>query len=225
MSFIRTCALGALASATLATAAQAVVVPAVSAVAVSRDRTTGASGPQVVGTDYPAAEGPFQAVDGSVNTKYLNFNGAGLDGAGTSVANPTGLVATFASPVAINSFRFATANDFPSRDPGSVLIEGTNSTPDASLPGSAFTQVYSGPTGIASGQDRFTFGPSINFANTTAYSSYRVIITDLVRVPGNAPTNSQFSEIEFSSNGVVPEPASLGLLGLGGLTLLRRRRA
>jgi formylglycine-generating enzyme required for sulfatase activity len=45
----------------------------------------------------------------------------------------------------------------------------------------------------------------------------------LSRMPG-APTTESYG-IGFRVASVVPEPASLALLGLGGLTLLRRRRA
>jgi len=36
----------------------------------------------VLNINYPDAEAPAKAIDGDLNSKYLNFAGAGLDGSG-----------------------------------------------------------------------------------------------------------------------------------------------
>ena len=76
----------------------------------------GATAANAAGTS-PGGEGPELAVDGDTNTKWLNF-----DGAGGAI-----LVLDFGAPMPVDGYRFATANDFPERDPVSWTIEGSNS--------------------------------------------------------------------------------------------------
>jgi hypothetical protein len=180
--------------------------------------------------NYPGGEDPKKAIDGDISTKYLNFDGAGLDDNGNRLTNPTGFLLTLSTkgPAPINGFRLATGNDAPSRDPAMITIEGTNragtSTDLANTDDdSDWTLIYSGQTGLHVDQVRTTWGDWITFPTSDTYKSYRVIITDLIRYADNAPTNSQFGEIQLANN-VVPEPASIGLLGVGGLLCVRRRR-
>lgn len=208
----------------------AVTLPTDAVAGMSRDRITGNSS---TFTNFPAAENPAKATDGiSVGgNKYLSFTGAGLDSTGAPTASPTGFIVVLSNPSAINQFRFAIANDTPSRDPANVLIEGTNKAGNAvdlasSSLGTDFTLVYSGISGIDSGDARnspttASYGDFINFATSAQYRAYRVTITDLVRVPPNAPTNFQFAELELN---LVPEPSSSMLAGIGALALFRRRR-
>ena len=202
------------------------------ATAVARSRTNGdtvaltkfsGSGSNVGTYSGTTGEGPASAIDGSLTTKYLTFDGAGLndDGSANQAKNQTGVLIRLLVPTAIDSFVFGTGNDFPSRDPGAIQIEGTNST-DALPTQDQFSPVYTGGTGIDNTTPRSSFGSTVSLGGlSTPYLQYRVIVTDLVRFPGSAPTNLQFSEIQLSA---VPEPASLSLLGLGGLALLRRKR-
>ena len=208
----------------------AVTLPTDDVAGVSRDRVTGNSS---LFTNYPGAEGPAKSIDGiSIGgNKYLSFTGAGLNSSGNISANPTGFIVVLSTPSAINQFRFAIANDAPSRDPATILIEGTNSLGTAaqlaaSSLGTDFTTVYSGISGIDAGDPRNTastssYGDYVNFTTSAEYRAYRVIITDLVRYDGNAPTNSQFAELELN---LIPEPSTSLLAGLGSLVLLGRRR-
>lgn len=68
---------------------------------------------------YPAGEGPAQAGDGNINTKWLDFTEVG------AVLNMT-----FASNTTIAGCRLATANDSPERDPSSWRLQAStnNST-------------------------------------------------------------------------------------------------
>ncbi|CAF4562773.1 unnamed protein product [Rotaria sp. Silwood2] len=78
------------------------------------------------------------------------------------------------------AIRFATANDFPNRDPITVTLEGTNVTTIEALHlGSSWTLIYSGPTGINSttAPARSRYVPQQNFSNTIAFRSYRLLIT------------------------------------------------
>ena len=108
----------------------------------------------------PGGEQPTAVIDGTPNTKYLNFGGVNsgfivTPGSGSSIAQ---------------SAQFRTGGDSPGRDPSNVSIYGTNdpistlstswsliSTFDANLP-----------------NDRLTTSAPIDFTNGTAYSSYRV---------------------------------------------------
>lgn len=69
--------------------------------------------------NYPSGEGPAQAGDGSLSTKWLDFTQNG------SVLN-----VTFSSNTTIGGYRMATANDEPARDPGSWRVQAStdNST-------------------------------------------------------------------------------------------------
>jgi hypothetical protein len=68
---------------------------------------------------YPAGEGPVQAGDGNLNTKWLDFTET------SAILNMT-----FASNTTIGGYRFATANDAPERDPVSWRLQAStnNST-------------------------------------------------------------------------------------------------
>ncbi|CAF3738117.1 unnamed protein product [Rotaria sp. Silwood1] len=104
---------------------------------------------------YPSsAEDPPKVIDGLLSTKYLNFGLQSTDGA--VLNNPGVNTGFFVTPtistasVAV-ALLFATANDFPNRDPLTVTLEGTNATNVGALHlGSSWTLIYSGPTGIDS---------------------------------------------------------------------------
>lgn len=188
-------------------------------------------------TNFPGPEGPAQSIDDDTGSKYLSFQGAGLNNAGELETSPTGFVVVLDSPAAIGGVQFTTANDYASRDPGIVQIYGTNMAGSAAeIADTAIaddlTLVYDGTTGIpaysevggsAVTEGRYETAPAQYFPESAEYGAYVVIITDLVRYEGNAPTNFQFSEVALLQ---VPEPSTLALVGLGGLGLigLARRR-
>jgi hypothetical protein len=64
------------------------------------------------GGSSPGGESPAEAVDGSLNTKWLDFNKAPL-------------VLDYGSTVIATGYRFATANESPERDPVSWTLEGS----------------------------------------------------------------------------------------------------
>jgi hypothetical protein len=74
--------------------------------------------------------------------------------------------------------------------------------------------ITSGTLPVVAGRN--TDMPMVEFANTTAYASYKVIF------PTNqgSATSIQLSEFDL----LVPEPTTLGATGTFALGLLRRRR-
>ncbi|CAF2695067.1 unnamed protein product [Rotaria sp. Silwood2] len=129
------------------------------------------------------SEQPPKAIDGFLSTKYLNF---GNNGAPENIRNNSGantgffVVPSISNASVAVAIRFATANDFPNRDPITVTLEGTNVTTIEALHlGSSWTLIYSGPTGINSttAPARSRYVPQQNFSNTIAFRSYRLLIT------------------------------------------------
>jgi hypothetical protein len=145
----------------------------------SAGQSTGASN----GIYSGPAEVPPKAIDGSLASKYLNFGFQGTTGA---VLNNPGAGTGFYVTPSISTaslaigLLFATANDWPNRDPITVTLEGTNATSIAALNlGSSWTFIYSGPTGIdpLNAPPRSTYVPQQKFSNTIPYSSYRLLLT------------------------------------------------
>lgn len=133
--------------------------------------------------NYPAAQNPPNAIDGSTSTKYLNF---GNPSSGCSGSSATGIDTGYYITPSISNISvavgllFATADDSPNRDPITVTLEGSNATSTAALnSGSSWILIYNGSTGISPSIDpgRLTYVPQQNFFNTLAFSSYRLLIT------------------------------------------------
>ncbi|MBN2271198.1 MAG: lamin tail domain-containing protein [Sedimentisphaerales bacterium] len=133
-------------------------------------------------TNWPAAETPPMAIDDTVTTKYLHFEGPGT---GFQVTPSVG-------KTVVTGLTFTTANDAPGRDPIAYALYGSNVSID-------------GPyTPIATGQivdfrqatewPRFTKNVTpISFANSTGYDHYQLIFT-AVRTAGNYV---QIADVEF----------------------------
>jgi hypothetical protein len=66
----------------------------------------------------PVGETPPNLVDNNLTTKALDLNFV-------SNGNVTNFVFTFSSPQKFNGYRWATANDFESRDPASWTVSGS----------------------------------------------------------------------------------------------------
>ena len=126
-------------------------------------------------TNHPGGEPAGAITDQNNGTKYLNF---GRWGSGAIVTPAYG------SSV-VQSMRMTTANDAPARDPGSWELYGTNdtvtSTDNSEGTDENWTLIASGDANLP--DDRQVFGPVYDFANATAYTSYKIIFPTLKNGP------------------------------------------
>ena len=162
----------------------------------------------------PAAEGVTNAIDNTTN-KYLNF----VDFGSGFIVSPS------RGPSIVRGIRIYSANDAAGRDPASFILEG------AASPNGPFTAIYGSnitlpgggenrnPTGLPLDPNTQDFA-AVLFANSTPYATYRVTFPTL-RDSGDI--GMQIAEVELLGT-IVPEPATLGLVSIGALGLLRRRR-
>jgi hypothetical protein len=159
---------------------------------------------------YPDGEAPGYAIDGTLS-KYLNFG----------AANSGFIVTPGMGSTIVDSFQLTTANDSPERDPSSWELYGTDdailSGDNTEGTGEIWTLIASGA--VALPEDRDMLGPLVAISNSTAYASYKMLFTGLK--DAGAANSMQIAEIQLYG---VPEPATICLLGLGGLSLLRRRK-
>lgn len=178
------------------------------------------SNPNISFSNSPGQEGPANAIDGIIGTKYLNFGG------GRNGEAQTGLIVTpFLGATTVQSMRITTANDHSSRDPatwelwgtndainhaeanhGTSIIPGVNwsliASGDANLPGSLpgggeFLPSPPNPpnTPNPANDGRLMEGPLYSFSNATAYSSYRIVFPT-VKDPA-AANSMQIAEVQL----------------------------
>ncbi|CAF3395091.1 unnamed protein product [Rotaria socialis] len=139
---------------------------------------------------YPPHEGPQNAFDLSVDTKYLSF---GNDVEGDSTGEEglhTGFYVTPNRDLSCaQGFYFTTADDFPERDPMMITIEGSYES-NLTL-GSSWNLIYNGPSGLEIDPGRKSTGMDKYILDEQWFSSYRVLVT-AIRDQGNATQYSQF---------------------------------
>lgn len=166
----------------------------------------------------PAGEVVSHAID-DVGQKYLNFLDLSSGFKVTPSANPGSLPVT--------ALRLYTANDAEPRDPASFQLLGSNT--DLNGP---WTAIASGNLALPAGRNAAgnavvipptgnltAFYQEIAFTNDLPYNHYQLVFPTLKDAA--AANSMQIAEVELL---VVPEPASLALLGLGGLALLAARK-
>ena len=161
---------------------------------------------------YPGNEAPQNAIDGDVNTKYLNF---GEQNSGFIVTPAIG-------PTTLDGFQITTANDSPERDPVVWMLYGTNDAITTVDNGDGTDEDWTLICGgtMALPDERLTAGDMVSIANQAeAYTSYMMQFESVK--DGDAANSMQIPEIQFYG---VPEPATIALLGFGGLALLRIRK-
>lgn len=131
-------------------------------------------------------EPPGNLVDGSPNTKYLNF----------SKTNAGFIITPTAGPSVLTSFEWFTANDAAERDPASYQVYGTNdpiTTPSNGL-GTAenWTLLTSGALNAPTA--RLVSAGVTSVGSPAAYRSYKWLATSL---RGPNPNSLQIGEIRF----------------------------
>jgi len=178
----------------------------------------GASDPILAIQELPASEypvnpnyeGPANVIDTTLE-KYLNF---GEENSGFIVTP------AFGSSI-VDSFQITTANDSEERDPASWALYGTNdailSADNSAGDAENWMMIDSGLVALPSERD--TLGPLVAISNSTAYASYKMLFPTLK--DADLANSMQIAEVQFYG---IPEPATVCLLGLGGLSLLRRRK-
>jgi uncharacterized repeat protein (TIGR02543 family) len=134
--------------------------------------------------------------DGTSGTKWL---GCGTETFGDSYPGPgnipgpdghgAGFYFTLPTAVTMQSIQLFTEDSAPPRSPATMTIEGSNAG-DPML-GASWTSLYSGPAGL---QDigPYSAGAVVSFANTTAYTSYRVLFPTIY---GNPYQGAQLADI------------------------------
>jgi hypothetical protein len=162
-------------------------------------------------SSYPGHEGPGNAVDGTLS-KYLNF---GEENSGFIVTP------AFGASI-IDGFEITTANDAVERDPTSWILYGTNDAiiSEDNSQGDMENWIMIDSGSLALTDERDTIGDLVPVSGgSTAYTSYKMLFPTVK--DADLANSMQIGEIQFHG---VPEPATVCLLGLGGLSLLRRRK-
>jgi hypothetical protein len=155
------------------------------------------------GVDFSAGEEAFNVIDGNFGTKYYNKS---QDGANAPGVNTGFVITPVLGATIINGVQVATANDAPGRDPMTITIEGSNATNANQAGGGGFTLIYEGTTGLLQNSDRNSFGLFGNFTNTTAYKTYRVLVT--ATAGGLSGDGVQYSEVKLMGFPQTPLPGT-----------------
>ncbi|MEW5675281.1 T9SS type A sorting domain-containing protein [Flavobacterium enshiense] len=136
-------------------------------------------------SDSPVGEDVQNIIDGSVNTKFLDFDY--YDGMEFTVSIGTPAIAT--------SIEVTTANDAEGRDPMNYEILGSND-------GSGFTSIATGS--IACDFTRY-FTRTFSFSNSVSYTHYRVLFTNQC----SSENSLQVSEVQLFGNVLNVEESAL----------------
>lgn len=189
-------------------------------VAVKQTVRGGVNTLAVSGVDYNAGEGPANLVDGGTTNRYFN---RAQDSANDPGVN-TGFVVTPSMGASIvTGFQLATAADTPPRDPLTITIEGSNATNANQAGAGGFTLIYQGTSGLLANSDRSNWGLCATFTNTTAYKTYRVLITRTAG--GSGSDGAQYSEARLFGVLQTPLAGSNVLSSLDAIAPLKQTAA
>jgi hypothetical protein len=163
----------------------------------------------------PAAETVTNMIN-NTTSKCLNYDAFDL---GLPFVGPVGFVVTPSKgSTIVSKLRFYTANDTEARDPVHYVLEGSNDGSSWSLISSNLLTLPPGRNAGGLALDPLTQNVwHVAFANTTAYTSYRLRFFD---VKDNAAANSvQLAEVELLGTIVAPPTLSISTGAGGALTI------
>lgn len=149
----------------------------------------------------PSNETPDLSVDGSLSTKWLDFNQGSL-------------LFDFGGPKKVDSYRWATANDATERDPVQWLLEGSDDETSWVLVDERVGVDF--PTPVS----RFTFTPTLDLNVAPAVGSFTV---DRPLIPPGLPVTLSW-EVDQGTTGLTINHGVGSVLGLttdgvGSITL------
>ncbi|MGI9211846.1 MAG: discoidin domain-containing protein, partial [Methylococcaceae bacterium] len=157
----------------------------------------------------PAAEQPANAFDGNPATKYLNFDGIN-----------SGVTMKLSVPTVVDGLTLVTRtnDDIWQWDPKTYKIYGSNT--DGTWNSAAWTLIGSGNTNLDNARGASS---TVSFTNTTAYSYYKVVFTDIKGVTSDGKKYVHVSDIFLKSgtttlNGLNQSQAFGTQLGGTGVT-------
>ena len=147
--------------------------------------------------DYYPGEDPDNILDQNTSSKYTNFgrcNASYISTPADCGLNTGFYLKLSQGAMILSAMRFCTANSFPSRDPMTMTVEGSNQTTTSLLTlGSIWNLIYNGSTGLDSDPGRYSYGHTMIFSNTKAFISYRILIL----TARNLSSAIQYAEVDF----------------------------
>ncbi|CAF0967583.1 unnamed protein product [Adineta steineri] len=143
---------------------------------------------------YPPDQSPDNACDGNHLTKYLNFGMCFEDSHGVQCGLDTGFFLELKRGASlVTGLQICTAEDFATRDPLMISLEGSNEPYPTLILGPSWTLIYNGPSGLQKDPGRLTCGIVQLINNSAQYKSYRFLVSG----KRNISNSVQYSELKL----------------------------
>jgi hypothetical protein len=171
------------------------------------------------------SENPTNLFDDNSGTKVLTFpSGTVGVGADVTAINPVTWGYDFAGATAltIRSYSLTSANDANGRDPRDFFLEGSNDGTAWTIVDTVVNHQFNDQPGVgdnSNATDRF----ETYFFDVDAPASFQQYRLRLIETRDPVNDRPQLAEMQLFAT-AIPEPASIGLLGLAVTAVLGRRR-